>query len=79
MKRRKKNMLRSSLGGHYAGTGMAGTSAQEFDDLVRTRGIKVHRSGMLPSDNYIGDKKAFKKYCEDMSGEVITYKKGTKG
>lgn len=67
---------RSSLGTHFAGTGMYGPTEKEFDDAVIRRRIKVPRRGMLPTDRFSSDKKgkvAFEQYVKEQSGEVITY------
>ena len=73
MSKRLTNQRRSSLGGHFAGTGIQSPTAQQFDDVTRKRSIKVHRADMLPIDKFMGDKEAYRKYIEENSGEVITY------
>jgi hypothetical protein len=65
-------MRRSSLGGHYAGTGIESPTSKEFDDFKVERGRKVYRGGMFESDKF-SDRKAFQKYCESQSGEVKIY------
>jgi hypothetical protein len=65
-------MRRSSLGGHIAGTGIAGPTSKEFDDFKVERGRKVYNPNMLPTDK-LKDKKEFEKYVKDMSGEVKVY------
>jgi hypothetical protein len=64
---------RSLLGGHFAGTGMESPTSKEFDDFTKTRTIKIGGRGMLPTDQFVGDKKAFDKYCEEQSGKVKKY------
>lgn len=71
----KGKQKRSSLGGHWAGTGMVQPPDQQ-DDFIRHRGIKVHRPGMLPTDKFgTGEKgkKAFKAYCQAQSSDVKVY------
>lgn len=74
----RKNHLRTGLdgGNRFAGTGIQGQTSMQFDDFKKERSIKIFRSDMLPTDRFGSDKKgkeAFKKYCEEQSGEVVTY------
>lgn len=67
---------RSSLGPHWAGTGITGQTSQEFDEQKVGRGVKVYKPGMLPTDRFDSSdkgKKAFDEYCKQQSGEVVTY------
>lgn len=64
-------MLRSELGGHFAGAGII-QDPTLHDDFVIKRGVKVHRQGFLPTDNFTS-KEDFNEYCKEQSGEVITY------
>lgn len=67
---------RSSLGSHWAGTGIAGPTEKQFDEHKIERGVKVYRPGMLPTDKFKNDKegkKAFEAYVKEQSGEVTTY------
>ncbi|WP_230876731.1 hypothetical protein [Bacillus sp. SRB3LM] len=69
------NMLRSSFGGHFAGSGIV-QDADMRDDFIIRRGVKIDRGVTLPTDKFSSDKdgkKAFNDYCESMSSEVITY------
>ncbi|WP_263117524.1 hypothetical protein [Bacillus subtilis] len=68
----RTNMLRSSLGGQFAGAGITQDSTLD-DDFVIKRGIKVHRQGFLPTDQFVGNKAAFDEYCKQQSGEVVSY------
>ena len=72
-KKKRTDMLRSSLGGHFAGTGIVKPKDWD-DDYIRSRGVKMVRWGMFSTD-YLDkdDKKAFQKYCEEQSGKVNTY------
>jgi hypothetical protein len=68
---------RSSLGGHWTGTGVAGPTSQQFDDFKKSRSIKVYKPGMFEFDKFGNDKKgkaAFEEYCREQSGDVISYK-----
>ena len=63
--------MRSSLGGHFAGHGMAYTPEQ--NDEYREMKILPSKKGCtLPTDAV--ESKKFQKYCEEQSGEVKTYK-----
>lgn len=64
--------MRSTLGSHWAGTGIYGPTEEEFDNHKIERGIKVSRHGMLPTDKF-EKKEDFDKYCEQQSGDVKTY------
>lgn len=70
--------MRSSFGGHIAGTGIAGPTAEQFDNFNRKMSIKVARPGFLPTD-YFGHgkegKQAFENYCKENSSEVVVYKR----
>jgi hypothetical protein len=71
--------MRSKLGGHIAGTGIASPTAKQFDDFKTHRSIKVHKPGMLPTDFLAAGKdskekkKAFEQYCKEQSSNVTTY------
>lgn len=68
--------MRSQLGSHVAGTGVNSPTAQQFDDFIKYRGIKFHKPGMLPTDQFRNDKegkKAFDEYCKEQSSDVVTY------
>lgn len=64
--------MKSSLGNHWAGTGIVGPTEEEFDNHIVNRSIKVGRRGMLPTDKF-EKKEDFDKYCEEQSGDVKKY------
>jgi hypothetical protein len=68
--------MKSSLGSHWAGTGIAGQTAQQFDDHKIERGGKSYRGIRLSTDQFDSSKegkKAFEEYCKEQSGEVKVY------
>ncbi|MCU5076900.1 MULTISPECIES: hypothetical protein [Bacillus cereus group] len=69
------NMLRSSFGGHFAGSGIV-QDADMRDDFIIRRGVKINRGVSFSTDKFSSDKegkKAFDDYCEAMSSKVTTY------
>lgn len=70
--KRISNPQRSKLGGHVAGTGIAGPTSKEFDDFTVERTLKVYNPNMLPTDKF-KEKKDFDAYAREMSGEVKVY------
>lgn len=64
-------MLRSNLGTHYAGHGMAYPLDYNNDDIVEYHIPKSKQGCKLPTDSI--DKKELSDYCKQQSGEVITY------
>jgi len=63
--------MRSSLGGHYAGHGMAYDTDYNQDEK-RDYVIPGHYKGCtLTTDNK--EKDDFEKYCREQSGKVSTY------
>ncbi|MDK2600773.1 hypothetical protein QO179_25075 [Bacillus stercoris] len=68
MTRHRTTMMRSQLSGKYADSIM--NAEREFDDFTLRRGKKMYRPGMLPTDQFAGDKKSFEEYCKEQSGEV---------
>ena len=71
----RSNMLRSSFGGHFAGTGIV-QEADMLDDYVIKRSIKKRKGYMFETDkfgNSTAGKELFDEYCKQQSGEVISY------
>ena len=61
---------RSNLGGHYAGTGM--NHWEESEENYKNHKVHVR----LENDYESMKSEEFDKLCEELSGEVKTYKKG---
>jgi hypothetical protein len=73
MSKRITRQRRSSLGGHWAGTGITGQTAQQFDDHTIKRTVQHHRRDLPVNLNSKEEKKKFEEYCKEMSGEVKVY------
>jgi len=64
-------MLRSNLGSHYAGHGMAYPLSCNEDEVIEITIPNSKRGCTLPTDSI--DKDELAQYCAEQSGEVITY------
>jgi hypothetical protein len=70
--RRITTQRRSTLGSHWAGTGIVGQSAQDFDDHIVKR-VAQRRKVSYPTPDTKEEKKKFDAYCKEMSGDVEVY------
>lgn len=64
--------MRSSLGGHFAGSGMSYPYGYNLDE-IRVINIPEHRKGCKLSTDGKRKNKEFDAYCKEQSGKVVSY------